>query len=52
MDRREFIKDLAALGVAAGVARVSGVVPPSWAAPEKGQVPYRPKFFQARHIIL
>jgi len=41
MDRREFIKDLMALGVAAGVARVSGAVPQIWAAPEKGQIPYR-----------
>ena len=42
MDRRKFIKDLAALGVAAGMARISGLVPQSWAAPEKGQIPYRP----------
>ena len=41
MDRRKFIKDLTALGVAAGVARISGTVPPTWAAPEKGQIPYR-----------
>jgi uncharacterized protein len=40
MDRRKFIKDLTALGVAAGVARISGVVPQTWAAPEKGQIPY------------
>jgi len=41
MDRRKFIKDLTALGVAAGVARISGIVPQTWAAPEKGQIPYR-----------
>ncbi len=42
MDRRKFIKDLAALGVAAGMARISGLVPQSWAAPGKGELPYRP----------
>ncbi|MCK9374655.1 MAG: aldo/keto reductase [Syntrophobacterales bacterium] len=41
MDRRKFIKDLTALGVAAGVARLAGVVPQSWAAPAPGQIPYR-----------
>ena len=41
MDRRQFIKDLTALGVAAGVARISGGVPQTGAAPEKGQIPYR-----------
>ena len=41
MDRRKFIKDLTALGVAAGVTRLSGVVPQTWAGPEKGQIPYR-----------
>lgn len=41
MDRRKFIKDLTALGVAAGVARISGMVPQTWAASEKGQIPYR-----------
>jgi predicted aldo/keto reductase-like oxidoreductase len=41
MDRREFIKDLTALGVAVGVARISGQMYPAWAAPEKGQMPYR-----------
>ncbi len=42
MDRRKFIKDLTALGVAAGMARISGMVPRSWAAPGKGEIPYRP----------
>jgi predicted aldo/keto reductase-like oxidoreductase len=41
MDRRQFIKDLMVLGVAAGAARVSGVVPQTWAASEKGEMPYR-----------
>ncbi len=42
MDRREFIKDLAVLGAAAGAARLSGLVAPARAAQEKGQIPYRP----------
>jgi len=37
MARRKFIKDL----TAPGVARFSEIVPQNWAAPEKGQVPYR-----------
>ncbi len=41
MDRRQFIKDLMALGVAAGVAQISGAVPQTWAAPAKGEMPYR-----------
>jgi predicted aldo/keto reductase-like oxidoreductase len=41
MDRREFIKNLTALGVAAGVARIPGSLPHAWAAQEKGQIPYR-----------
>jgi hypothetical protein len=41
MVRRKFLKDITALGVAAGVARISGVVPPTWAAPAPGQIPYR-----------
>ena len=41
MDRRKFVKDLTALGVTAGVTRISGVVPSSWAASGKGQIPYR-----------
>lgn len=41
MDRRKFIKDITALGVAAGAARFSGMVPKTWAAPEKGQISYR-----------
>lgn len=41
MDRRKFIKSLAAFAVAAGVARLTGVVPQSWAAPAPGQMPYR-----------
>jgi len=42
MDRREFIKDLAGLGMAAGVARLSGPGSPALAAQEKGRMPYRP----------
>ena len=41
MDRREFIKRLAALGVAAGVGRIPWTVPQTWAATETGQIPYR-----------
>jgi hypothetical protein len=41
MDRREFIKNLTALGVAAGVARIPGPLPHAWAVQEKGQMPYR-----------
>lgn len=41
MDRRDFLKDLAALGVAAGLARLSGPGSPAWAAPEKGSTPER-----------
>jgi predicted aldo/keto reductase-like oxidoreductase len=42
MDRRNFLKKLTALGVAAGAARIPGLVPHAWAAPERGQIPYRP----------
>ena len=38
MDRRKFIKDFTALGVAAGMARISGMVPGSRAAPGKGVI--------------
>lgn len=41
MDRRKFLKDLTALGVAAGVAQIAGAGSPVWAAPEKSQIPYR-----------
>jgi predicted aldo/keto reductase-like oxidoreductase len=41
MDRREFIKNLTVLGVAAGVARFPGLAPHVWAVQEKGQIPYR-----------
>jgi len=41
MDRRQFIKDIVALGVAAGIARIFGAVPQTWAATETGQIPYR-----------
>jgi predicted aldo/keto reductase-like oxidoreductase len=40
MDRREFIKNITALGVAAGVARLPGPAH-VWAVQEKGQIPYR-----------
>lgn len=41
MERREFIKNLTALGVAAGVARVPGLGSQAGAAQETGQIPYR-----------
>jgi predicted aldo/keto reductase-like oxidoreductase len=41
MDRREFIKNITALGVAAGVARLPGPAPHVWAVQEKGHIPYR-----------
>ena len=42
MNRREFFKNLTALGLVAGAARFTGrPVPPVWAAPEKGEIPYR-----------
>jgi predicted aldo/keto reductase-like oxidoreductase len=41
MHRREFIKKLTALGVAAGVARIPGLVPHAWAFQGRGQIPYR-----------
>ena len=36
MDRREFLKDLAALGVAVGMAHLSGPFFPAWGAQKKG----------------
>lgn len=36
MDRRDFLKGLTALGMGAGLARLSGPFTPAWAAPEKG----------------
>ncbi len=41
MDRREFVKKATVLGVAAAVARVSGLAPHAWAAKPPGQIPYR-----------
>lgn len=42
MNRREFFKNLTALGLVAGAARFSGrLVPPVWAAKEKREMPYR-----------
>ena len=41
MKRREFINKLTALGLAAAVARVPGLVSQAWAAPGKGEIPYR-----------
>jgi predicted aldo/keto reductase-like oxidoreductase len=41
MDRREFIKNLTVLGVAAGVARFPGSASHVWAVQEKGHIPYR-----------
>jgi aryl-alcohol dehydrogenase-like predicted oxidoreductase len=42
MDRRQFLHRLATLGAAAAVARIPGLVPHTWAAQERGQIPYRP----------
>lgn len=41
MDRRDFVKKVTVLGVAAAMARVPGLAPHAWAAQEKGQMPYR-----------
>jgi uncharacterized protein len=40
MERREFVKSLTALGLAASVAKIPGLVPYAWAA-GKDQIPYR-----------
>lgn len=41
MNRREFLKALTVLGVAVKVGQQFKLVPSAWAAPEKGQMPYR-----------
>ena len=42
MNRREFFKNLTALGLVAGAARFSGrLVSPAWDERKKGEIPYR-----------
>lgn len=41
MDRRTFIKQLTALGLATAVDRIPGLAPYAWTAPKRGQIPYR-----------
>jgi uncharacterized protein len=41
MDRREFIKGMAALAMAAKVVQMTGKVSQAWAASESGEIPYR-----------
>jgi len=39
MDRRDFIKGMAALAMAAKVVQMTGKVSQAWAASEPGQIP-------------